>query len=134
MRKRKAELIARILSESREFRVLGMIDDSRLQRMEHVCIPPPEPITRDDIRTIREESSYTVYTLARMFNIPARRLRRWEQGLGREPQGMELRLLRMVRDYGLATVFPLRARFEPDLPGPTSTRRSGTPSSARSAA
>jgi putative transcriptional regulator len=108
MRKRKSDLIARILGESREFRALGMIDDDRLQRMEHVCVEAPQPITREDIRAIREQSTYTVYTLARMFNIPARRLRRWEQGLGREPHGMELRFLRMVRDFGVKTVFPLR--------------------------
>ncbi len=35
----------------------------------------------------------------------ARRLRRWEQGLGRAPQGAELRSLRMMRDRGVSAVF-----------------------------
>ncbi|WP_343628898.1 hypothetical protein [Roseateles sp.] len=108
MRKRKSELIARILDDCREFHAMGGLDDDGLREAEHVCIRPPEPLTREDIRAIRDQSTYTVYTLARMFNIPARRLRRWEQGLGREPHGMELRLLRMVRDFGVKTVFPLR--------------------------
>jgi putative transcriptional regulator len=106
MRKRKNEMIERLLRLSRELHACGAFGDEGVQRIEHAGIAAPEPLTPDDFRIIREQSDYSVYTLARLFNIPARRYRRWEQGLARGPQGIELRLLRMVRDRGVASVFP----------------------------
>jgi len=106
MRKRKSETIIRLLRLSRELHACGACSDEDLQAMEQIAMTSPEPLKADDFRVIREASTFSVYTLARIFNTSARQLRRWELGLGKGPKGPELRLLRMVRDRGLADVFP----------------------------
>lgn len=106
MRKRKNELIEEMLQMSREFHAGGAFSEEAMCRLEHAAMPPPEPLTVEDFRAIREQTSYNEYTLARMLNTTARRYRRWEQGLGRAPHGAELRLLRMIRDRGINAVFP----------------------------
>ncbi|WP_157522260.1 DNA-binding transcriptional regulator [Mitsuaria sp. 7] len=106
MRKRKSETIERLLRLSRELHGCGTFNDEDLSAMERVGMDPPHPLKTEDFRAIREQSTYSVYTLARILNTSARQFRRWEQGLGKGPQGPELRLLRMVRDRGLEAVFP----------------------------
>lgn len=105
MRKRKSKLVTRILREGRDWHAIGIISDERMRLYERACMSPPEPLLPADIRILREQSDLDVYILARIFNTTARQLRRWEQGFGR-PKGSELRLLRMVRDRGIESVFP----------------------------
>ncbi len=106
MRKRKSETMERLLRLSRDLHGCGTFNDEDLRTIERVGMSAPQPLRAEDFRAIREQSTYSVYTLARILNTTARQFRRWEQGLGRGPQGAELRLLRMVRDRGLAAVFP----------------------------
>jgi putative transcriptional regulator len=106
MRKRKNETIDRLLRLSRELHACGAFCDEGIRRIEHAGIAAPAPLMPEDFRIIREQSDYSVYTLARLLNISARRYRRWEQGLARGPQGVELRFLRMLRDRGVEAVFP----------------------------
>ncbi len=105
MRKRKNETVKEILKMSRALHECGAFDDDAIRRIEHAGMLPPEPMTPKDFRLIREQSSYSVYTLARMLNTTAKRLRRWELGQGK-PHGAELRLLRMMRERGVDAVFP----------------------------
>lgn len=105
IRKRKNETIKQLLHMSRELHACGAFDDDAIRRIEHAGMMPPEPLTPDEIRAIREQSSCCVYTLAGMLNTSAKRLRRWERGLGK-PKGAELRLLRMMSDRGVDAVFP----------------------------
>lgn len=105
MRKRKNDTVKELLKFSRELHACGIFDDGAIRRIEHAGMLPPEPLTPKDFRLIREQSSYSVYTLARMLNTTARRYRRWELGQGK-PHGAELRLLRMMRERGVDAVFP----------------------------
>ncbi len=105
IRKRKNETIRQLLQMSRELHACGAFDDDAIRRIEQAGMMPPESLTPDEIRAIREQASCCVYTLAGMLNTSARRLRRWEQGFGK-PQGAELRLLCRMRDRGVDAVFP----------------------------
>ena len=105
MRKRKSETVKQLLRTSRELHACGLFDDAAIRRIEHAGMLPPEALTPKQIRSIREQTSYCVYTLAGLLNTSAKRLRRWELGQGK-PHGAELRLLRMMRERGVDAVFP----------------------------
>ena len=105
MRKRKHELIKSLLRTSRELHACGAFSDDGMRRIEYAGMMPPEPLTQDDLRIVREQAADSVYALARMINSTARRLRRWERGIGK-PKGAELRLLRLMRDRGVQAIFP----------------------------
>ncbi|WP_431052071.1 helix-turn-helix domain-containing protein [Roseateles sp. L2-2] len=76
-----------------------------MRQLEWSGMLPPEPMSPQEIRSIREREDLDLYVFANMLNTTARVLRRWEQGLNR-PTGPVLRFLHAIRARGMEGVFP----------------------------
>ncbi|MFX1680247.1 helix-turn-helix domain-containing protein [Mitsuaria sp. CC2] len=110
MRKRKCESIDRMVKTGRAMHARGWVSDERMTRLAWCGMPPPAPLTPEEVRAIREAEDLSIYTFANMLNTTARLLRRYEQGITR-PTGPVLRLLHAIREQGMGRVFPLTPRI-----------------------
>lgn len=104
MRKRKSEVVDRLLQQGRRWHACGLMSDARWREHELVCTQPPNPLLPEEVRAIRARDSLALDVFADLLNTTPRLLRRWELGFNR-PKGPALRLLHLVRDRGVDVLF-----------------------------
>jgi putative transcriptional regulator len=80
-----------------------VIDEAGMREFDALCLAPPQELTPEEIRYIRENVHLSQPVFVRCLNISKDLLSDWEMGL-KKPAGPALRLLAIVKHKGLAAI------------------------------
>ena len=78
----------------------GVIDETRMDEFNDLCLAPTQELTPEEIRHIRETVHLSQPVFARYLNVSTDLISDWEVGL-KKPVGPALRLLAIVKQKGL---------------------------------
>lgn len=79
---------------------VGAIDKATMRSFDLSCLSQPQTLTADEIKKLRERCQVSQPVFARYLNTSESTIEKWESG-ARQPNGMALRLLSVVRKHGL---------------------------------
>lgn len=108
MKKKSSRLTKAILSTAKDMHAGGVLNKAEYEKitMRHLKEQHPaliEPITAEEIRTLREEAHVSQAVFARYLNLTTGYISQLERGLKR-PTGAALALLNIIRYKGFEAV------------------------------
>ncbi len=99
----KSKILEAVHETARGLRRAGAIDSVTMRNFDRLCLKPIEPLSADEIRSIRESARVSQAVFAAMLNTSLSTVQKWEIG-NKRPAGTALKLLHLVRDKGLAAI------------------------------
>ena len=99
----KSEALAAIHETMEGFYESGAIDKQKMREFDEGCLTAVEPLTSEEIRSIREREHISQPVFARYLNVSKGLVSDWERGL-KKPGGPALRLLTIVQRKGLEAI------------------------------
>ena len=82
---------------------LGMIDKKTMREFDELCIVPVQPMSGEEIRSLREREGVSQPVFAWHLNVSKNLISDWERGV-RRPGGAALKLLNLIREKGLEAI------------------------------
>ena len=82
---------------------VGAIDQATMRRFDLACLTDIAPIAPEDVRRIREAANMSQALFARVHNVTASLVSKWERG-ERKPSGPSQKLLSLVDRKGIDAV------------------------------
>lgn len=82
---------------------VGMIDKKTMREFDELCIIPAQPMTGEEIRSLREREGVSQPVFAWYLNVSKNLISDWERGV-RNPGGPALKLLNLVKKKGLEAI------------------------------
>lgn len=82
---------------------MGKIDEATLKEYA-IVFPEVKELRPNDIKGIREKFHMSQPVFAKLLNISAETMKKWEQG-ERHPTGTSLKLLNLVAAHGLEALY-----------------------------
>ena len=82
---------------------LGMIDKKTMREFDKLCIVPVQPMSGEEIRSLRERERVSQPVFAWHLNVSKNLISDWERGV-RRPGGAALKLLNLIREKGLEAI------------------------------
>jgi len=92
-----------ILSTTRDLHKSGIVKEITLREIESLCIPEVKSYTSSAIVRLRHKLKLSQAALARILNISASTIQKWESGQ-KKPSGLALKLLNIADRKGLEGV------------------------------
>lgn len=99
----KTEALAAIHETAADLADAGLLDKQTMRRFDDLCLTQANPLSADEIRSIREGASVSQAVFARYLNVTTGLVSQWERGL-KHPAGASLKLLALVRAKGLDAI------------------------------
>jgi putative transcriptional regulator len=99
----KSDLSQSIHASAKALHRIGAIDKATMRSFDLSCIAAPAEIKPEDIKAIREAAKVSQPIFASYLNTSASTVRQWESG-AKQPSGMGLRLLGVIRKHGIAVL------------------------------
>lgn len=96
----KSDLFAAIHETVSGLHEADLVDKKTMRDFDGMCLTPVEPLSPDEIRTLREKQSVSQAVFARYLNVSKSLISQWERG-EKQPAGASLKLLMLVRKLGL---------------------------------
>lgn len=103
MKTYKSEAMAAIHETMEGFYESGVIDKQTMREFDEGCLAELEPLTPEEIRSIREREHISQPVFARYLNVSKGLVSDWERGV-KKPGGPALRLLSVVQKRGLEAI------------------------------
>lgn len=98
---------SRILQEMHEtvggLHRAGLIDKRRMREFDALCKLDVEPLSSEQIRSLREKLQVSQAVLAAVLNTSVSTVQKWEIG-DKKPSGPSLKLLNLIERKGLEAV------------------------------
>ena len=82
---------------------LGLVGPSTMRDFDGLCLVPVQPMSPEEIRSLREREGVSQPVLAWYLNVSKNLVSDWERGV-RKPGGAALKLLNLVRERGLQAI------------------------------
>lgn len=82
---------------------LGIVDQKTMRHFDELCIVPVQPMSGEEIRSLREREGLSQPVLAWYLNVSKNLISDWERGV-RRPGGAALKLLNLVKEKGLQSI------------------------------
>ena len=82
---------------------VGAIDKQTMREFDDACLTAIEPLTPEEIRSIREREHISQPVFARYLNVTKGLISAWECGT-KKPSGPALRLLTIVEKKGIESI------------------------------
>ncbi len=79
---------------------VGAIAKATMREFDDLCVVEPAPLAPMEIKRLREDSHVSQPVFARYLNTSESTVEKWETG-AKQPSGMALKLLSLVRKHGL---------------------------------
>ena len=98
--KYQSEIAAAVHEDMRDMFKLGVIDKQTMRTFDELCLVPVQPMTAEEIRTLREREGLSQPVLAWYLNVSKNLISDWERGV-RKPGGAALKLLNLVKSKGV---------------------------------
>jgi len=102
-KKYKSEAMAAIHETMEGLFEVGAIDKQTMREFDDACLTAIEPLTPEEIRSIREREQISQPVFARYLNVSKGLVSDWERGV-KKPGGPALRLLTVVQKRGLEAI------------------------------
>jgi putative transcriptional regulator len=106
-RKTNDRLTRELLEMAEGMHASGIMDDAAYEKITmrhpHHVGGPPEPLTGDDIRTMREQARMSQAVFAHLLNLTTGYVSQLERGVKR-PTGAALVLLNVIRRKGIDAI------------------------------
>lgn len=103
VKKYKSEAMAAIHETMEGLFEVGAIDKQTMREFDDACLTAIEPLTPEEIRSIREREHISQSVFARYLNVSKGLVSDWERGV-KKPGGPALRLLTVVQKKGLEAI------------------------------
>ena len=103
MKKYKSEAMAAIHETMESLFEVGAIDKQTMREFDDACLTAIEPLTPEEIRSIREREHISQPVFARYLNVIKCLVSDWERGV-KKPGGPALRLLTVVQKKGVQAI------------------------------
>jgi putative transcriptional regulator len=100
MRKKKSAILEAVHETAQGLYDAGVMDRITMDKFDRVCLPPVEPLTPEQIKSIRERSRMSQAVFAATLNTSTSTIQKWEIGQKR-PTGAALKLLNLVQKHGI---------------------------------
>jgi putative transcriptional regulator len=81
----------------------GLMDKQTLRQFDKICLTPVEPLSADEIRTLRLREGASQSVFARYLNVTTSLVSQWERG-EKHPRGASLKMLALVAKNGLTFI------------------------------
>ena len=98
-----SEIAAAVHEDMRDMFKLGVIDKQTMRTFDELCLVPVQPMTAEEIRTLREREGLSQPVLAWYLNVSKNLISDWERGV-RKPGGAALKLLNLVKSKGVQAI------------------------------
>jgi len=95
----KSEAMEAVHQSAQALFRIGAIDKATLRDFDATCFAAPPPIEPEQIRALREQCQVSQGVFAKLLNISASTVQKWESGAKR-PSGSALKLLEVVSKHG----------------------------------
>ena len=99
----RGPLIASVHETAEGLHLAGVMNKRTMREFDDLCLTPVQPLTPDEIRTIRLREGASQAVFARYLNVTTGLVSQWERG-EKHPQGASLKLLALVAKNGLQAV------------------------------
>lgn len=99
----KSEALAAVHEMMEGFYKSGAIDKQTMREFDEGCLTTVEPLTPEEIRSIRERERISQPVFARYLNVSKGLVSDWERGV-KKPGGPALRLLTVIQKRGLEAI------------------------------
>ena len=101
--KYQSEIAAAVHEDMRDMFKLGVINKQTMRTFDELCLVPVQPMTAEEIRTLREREGLSQPVLAWYLNVSKNLISDWERGV-RKPGGAALKLLNLVKSKGVQAI------------------------------
>ena len=101
--KYQSEIAAAVHEDMRDMFKIGVVDKQTMRTFDELCLVPVQPMTAEEIRTLREREGLSQPVLAWYLNVSKNLISDWERGV-RKPGGAALKLLNLVKSKGLQAI------------------------------
>ena len=101
--KYQSEIAAAVHEDMRDMFKIGVIDKQTMRTFDELCLVPVQPMTAEEIRTLREREGLSQPVLAWYLNVSKNLISDWERGV-RKPGGAALKLLNLVKSKGVHAI------------------------------
>ena len=101
--KHQSEIAAAVHEDMRDMFKLGVVDKQTMRTFDELCLAPVQPMTAEEIRTLREREGLSQPVLAWYLNVSKNLISDWERGV-RKPGGAALKLLNLVKTKGVQAI------------------------------
>lgn len=101
--KYQSEIAAAVHEDMRDMFKLGVVDKQTMRTFDELCLVPVQPMTAEEIRTLREREGLSQPVLAWYLNVSKNLISDWERGV-RKPGGAALKLLNLVKSKGVQAI------------------------------
>ena len=82
---------------------LGIVNQKTMREFDELCLVPVQPMTAEEIRSLREREGVSQPVLAWHLNVSKNLISDWERGV-RRPGGAALKLLNLIKEKGLEAI------------------------------
>ena len=96
----KSDAFEAIHSSAKAMHDAGIIDKATMRTFDESCLTVPGEMAPDEIKAIRESNHVSQPVFAQYLNTSESTVKKWESG-AKQPSGMALKLLSVVRKHGL---------------------------------
>lgn len=103
MKKYRSDAHAAIHETMEALRDIGAVEKQTMREFDDACLTPVEPLSPEEIRSLREREHISQPVFARYLNVSKNLISDWERGTKR-PGGPALRLLTIVKKNGLQAI------------------------------
>ena len=102
-RKADSGILASVHKTAAGLHKAGLVDKATMREFDAICLTPVQPLSPDEIRTLREREQVSQPVFAHYLNVRKDAISKWERGEKR-PDGPSLKLLNLVKAKGLQSI------------------------------
>lgn len=103
MKKYRSSIMASVHETAEGLYEAGLLDKKTMREFDEHCLTPVQPLTADEIRSIRERENVSQVVFAHYLNVTKGLISQWERG-EKHPSGASLKLLSLVKRKGLSVI------------------------------
>jgi putative transcriptional regulator len=99
----RSDIAASIHETAQGLHEAGLMDKRTMREFNELCLTPVNPLTPDEIRSIRENENVSQVVFSNYLNVTKGIISQWERG-EKQPSGASLKLLSLVKTKGLDAI------------------------------
>lgn len=103
MKQYKSKIMAAVHETAADIHEAGVMDKKTMREFDRLCLTETEPLTPEEIRSIRQRERVSQAVFALHLNVNKGLISKWERG-EKTPAGPSLKLLHLVRKKGLNAI------------------------------
>ena len=101
--KAETDVLASVYETASGLHKAGLVDKATMREFDALCLTAVEPLTPEEIRSLREREQVSQPVFAHYLNVRKDAVSKWERGEKR-PNGPSLKLLNLVKARGLRAI------------------------------